>query len=93
MVKILKKKRNILLIACAILAGVLIFNKSFFGLVHNSFKIRQLNKKISVLDTEYEELKKEYDKILAGDLSYLEQEARVNYNMAHDGEIEFRIKK
>ena len=93
MVKILKKKRNILLIACAILAGVLIFNKSFFGLVHNSFKIRQLNKKISVLDTEYEELKKEYDRILAGDQSYLEQEARVSYNMAHEGEIEFRIKK
>ena len=93
MVKILKKKRNILLLACAVLAGILIFNKSFFGLIHNTVKIRKLNKEIAALDTEYEELKKEYDKILAGDLSYLEQEARVNYNMAHDGEIEFRIKK
>lgn len=93
MVKILKKKRNILLIIFAVLAGVLIFNNSFFGLIHNTFKIRQLNKEISALDTEYEELKKEYDKILSGDRTYLEQEARVSYNMAHEGEIEFRIKK
>ena len=93
MVKILKKRRNVLLIIFAVLAGVLVFNKSFFGLIHNTFKITELNRQITALDAEYDELKKEYEKILSGDLSYLEQEARVSYNMAREGEIEFRIKK
>ncbi len=93
MVKILKKKRNVLLIIFAILAGVLIFNNSFFGLIHNTLKIKQLDKKITALDAEYEELNNEYNKILSGDRTYLEQEARVSYNMAQEGEIEFRIKK
>ena len=93
MVKILNKKRNVLLIIFAILAGVLVFNKSFFGLIHNTFKIKELNKEITALDAEYNELQNEYGKILSGDQSYLEQEARVSYNMAREGEIEFRIKK
>jgi len=93
MVKILKKKRNFFLIIFAVLAGILIFNKSFFGLLHNSLKIQELNAKISALDKEYEELKKEHEKILSGDQTYLEREARVSYNMVQEGEIEFRIKK
>lgn len=93
MVKILKKKRNVLLIIFTVLAAVLVLNKSFFGLIHNTFKIRELNQKIAALDAEYNELQKEYGKILSGDQSYLEQEARVSYNMAREGEIEFRIKK
>lgn len=91
--KIFKKKRNIILIIVAAIAAVLVFNQTFLGLVHNSLKMRQLNKEIAALDLEYQELEKEYNKILAGDQSYLEQEARVSYNMARDGEIEFRIKK
>ena len=55
--------------------------------------MRKLNEKIIALDAEYEELNEEYNKILSGDRSFLEEEARVNYNMAHEGEIEFRIKK
>jgi len=91
--KILKKKRNIVFLIIAVLAAVLLFNNSFLGLVHNSLKMRELNKKIAALDKEYEELESEYNKILSGDRSYLEREARVNYNMAREGEIEFRIKK
>ena len=91
--KIFKNKRNILLILLAVLIAVLVFNDSFVALLHNSFKMRSLNEKIAVLDAEYEELDAEYNKILSGDRSFLEEEARVNYNMAREGEIEFRIKK
>lgn len=93
MSKIFKNKRNILLIILAVLLAVLVFNDSFFALLHNSLKMRKLNDKIEELDAEYEELNKEYNKILSGDRSFLEEEARVNYNMACEGEIEFRIKK
>ncbi|MCR5504336.1 MAG: septum formation initiator family protein [Elusimicrobiaceae bacterium] len=93
MVKTIKKRRNIIFIIIAVLAVVLLFNDSFLALVHNSLKIRELNKKITALDKEYKELETEYNKILSGDRSYLEKEARVNYNMAMEGEIEFRIKK
>ena len=91
--KIFKNKRNILIILLAIIAAILVLNDSFFALLHNSLKMRKLNEKIIALDKEYEELKTEYDKILSGDRSFLEEEARVNYNMAREGEIEFRIKK
>lgn len=91
--KIFKNKRNILLVVIAILLAVLVFNDSFFALLHNSLKMRNLNEKIDVLDAEYEKLNEEYNKILSGDRSFLVEEARVNYNMAREGEIEFRIKK
>ena len=91
--KIFKNKRSILLILLAVLIAVLVFNDSFFALLHNSLKMRNLNERIATLDAEYEELNAEYNKILSGDQSYLEEEARVNYNMAREGEIEFRIKK
>ncbi len=93
MLKIFKNKRNIVLITAAIVAAVLLLNNSFFALLHNSFKMRKLNEKIDRLDAEYKELEEEYNKILSGDQSYLEEAARVNYNMALEGEIEFRIKK
>ena len=93
MIKIFKNKRNIFLIFLAIIIAVLVLNKSFFSLLHNSIKMHKLNEKITALDAEYEELNTEYNKILSGDRSFLEEEARVNYNMARDGEIEFRIKK
>ena len=92
MMKILNK-RNILLIILAVLIAVLVFNNSFFALFHNSIKMRNLNERLAALDKEYEELNAEYNKILSGDRSFLEEEARVNYNMAREGEIEFRIKK
>ena len=91
--KIFKNKRNILLIAVAVVAAVLLLNSSFFALLHNSVKMRKLNERITELDAEYKELEEEYNKILSGDQSYLEEAARVNYNMAREGEIEFRIKK
>ena len=91
--KIFKNKRNLFLIAFAIVAAVLLLNSSFFALLHNSVKMRKLNERIVELDTEYAELEAEYNKILSGDQSYLEEAARINYNMAREGEIEFRIKK
>ena len=93
MIKIFENKRNIFLIIIAIVAAVLLLNSSFFALFHNSVKMRKLNEKIAALDAEYHELETEYNKILSGDQSYLEEAARVNYNMAREGEIEFRIKK
>ena len=91
--KIFKNRRNILLVLLAVLLAILVFNDSFFALLHNSLKMRTLNDKIEKLDAEYTELNAEYNKIISGDRSFLEEEARVNYNMAREGEIEFRIKK
>ena len=93
MMKIFRNKRNVVLVLLLALIAVLVFNSSFFALLHNSIKMRELNEKITALDAEYEELNDEYNKILSGDRSFLEEEARVNYNMAREGEIEFRIKK
>jgi cell division protein FtsB len=93
MMKIFKNKRNVMLVLLLVVIAVLVFNSSFSALLHNSIKMRELNDKITALDTEYEELNEEYNKILSGDRSFLEEEARVNYNMAREGEIEFRIKK
>ncbi|MBO4707622.1 MAG: septum formation initiator family protein [Elusimicrobiaceae bacterium] len=93
MIKIFRNKKSVLLILLAILIAVLVFNDSFFALLHNSLKMRRLNEKITQLDSEYEELNAEYNKILSGDRFFLEEEARINYNMAREGEIEFRIKK
>jgi cell division protein FtsB len=93
MKKFFKSKKNILILAATVMAAVLIFNKSFFGLIHNMLMIQKLNKENAAIDKEYEQLSVEYEKIQNGDASYLEETARTKYHMSLKGEIEFRLKK
>lgn len=88
-----KKKRNIFFTVLLLVIIFLLCNSSFMALMHNSFTIRRLTKKSIALDKQYEELTKEYQEILSGKTNYIEDNARVKYNMASPGEIEFRIKK
>ena len=72
------------------------FNTVYYVQAESKEALDALNKlcEINGYDIiDYEELNAEYNKILSGDRSFLEEEARVNYNMAREGEIEFRIKK
>lgn len=92
-IKFFKNKKNIFILCLISMAAILVFNSTFFAVLHNTFLLRKLNKKVVALDVEYEVLNKEYKQILSGDKSYLEGAARVKYNMATDGEIEFRVKK
>ena len=93
MKKLSKKKRNIFFTALLLIIVFLLCNNSFMALMHNSFTIRRLTKKSILLDKQYEELTKEYQEILSGKTNYIEDNARVKYNMSRPDEIEFRIKK
>jgi cell division protein FtsB len=86
------KKRTFILIVTA-MAAFLVLNGSFLGLVHNMFTLKRLKKHHAELDIEYQKLTAEYETILSGDMSYVEDTARVKYHMARKGEIEFRITK
>ena len=72
---------------------VVLCNNTFFALMHNSFTIRKLTKKSALLDKQYQDLNEEYQQILSGKTNYIEDNARVKYNMARPEEFEFRIKK
>ncbi len=87
------KKAKALLITAAIMAAVLLFNGNLFNLIHNLAELKKLNSRSAALDAEYQKLSKEYQKILDGDISYLQKTARVKYHMTKPNEIEFRIEK
>ena len=89
----LKNKKNIFFILLFLALLFLLTHRTFMDLMHNSFTIRRLSKKSALLDKQYEELSKEYEDILSGKTDYIEDNARVKYNMAKPEEIEFRIKK
>ncbi|MDR1123977.1 MAG: septum formation initiator family protein [Elusimicrobiota bacterium] len=89
--RLLKSKRALILAAAA-MAAVLAFNGSFYGLVHNLLTIKRLNRENAELDLEYQKLSAAYAKIRGGDTSYIEEAARVRYNMSHKGEFEFRFR-
>lgn len=89
--KLFKTKKQALVIALTAMAAFLVFNGSFIGLLHNIFELRKLNKTAAALDAEYKALGEEYKKIEGGDVSYIEDTARVKYHMSKPGEIEFRI--
>lgn len=89
--KLFKTKKQTFVVTLIAMAAFLILNGSFFGLVHNILELRKLSKTAAALDAEYETLTKEYKKIQEGDKSYVEDTARVKYNMSKPKEIEFRI--
>ena len=89
--KLFKTKKQTLVIVLTAMAAFLVLNGSFIGLLHNIFELRKLNKTAAALDAEYKALGEEYKKIEGGDVSYIEDTARVKYHMSKPGEIEFRI--
>lgn len=93
MKKFFKNKKNIFFIIVFVFLLVIFGAKSFVSLIHNSFTIRNLTKKSSYLDKQYKDLNTEYQEILSGKTDYIEDNARIKYNMARPNEIEFRIKK
>ncbi|MDR0734135.1 MAG: septum formation initiator family protein [Elusimicrobiota bacterium] len=88
--RLLQSKRALIL-AAIFMAAVLAFNGSFYGLVHNLLAIKRLNKENAELDAQYQKLSAEYEKMRDGDTSYIEEAARVRYNMSQKGEFEFRL--
>lgn len=93
MKKFFKNKNNIFVLIVFLVFLALLGGRSFIDLMHNSFTIRKLTKKSAYLDKQYQDLTKEYQEILSGKTNYIEDNARIKYNMAKPGEIEFRIKK
>lgn len=93
MKKFLTNKKNLFLTILFLVVVFLLCKNSFISLMHNSFTIRRLTKKSAYLDVQYKDLTKEYQDILGGKTNYIEDNARIKYNMATPGEIEFRIKR
>lgn len=92
MKKFFKNKKNIIFITLFIILLAIFGAGSFVNLIHNAFTIRTLTKKSVALDMQYQDLTEEYQQILSGKTNYIEDNARVKYNMSIPGEIEFRIK-
>ena len=88
-----KNKKNIAFIIVFIALLAIFGAGSFIDLIHNVFTIRTLTKKSNSLDKQYKDLTQEYQEILSGKTNYIEDNARVKYNMSDPNEIEFRIKK
>ncbi len=93
MKKFFINKKNLIFTAVFLIILFCLCNSSFIAVMHNSFTIRRLIKKSALLDKQYEDLSKEYQQILSGKTNYIEDNARVKYNMAKPEEFEFRIKK
>lgn len=87
-------KKKIVMWSCVggVIMCALLWN-NFHSLFHNTMELRRLQKKSIALDKEYEELLKIKSKLINEDLSYIEEIARTQYNLAKPDEIEFRIKK
>lgn len=88
-----KNKKNIIFIFVFIILLAIFGAGSMIDLMHNTFIIRNLTNKSANLDKQYKDLTKEYQEILSGKTNYIEDNARVKYNMSAPNEFEFRIKK
>ena len=93
MKKFFKNRKNIVFIIVFIVLLAIFGAGSMVDLVHNVFTIRTLTKKSAYLDKQYKDLTEEYQEILSGKTNYIEDNARIKYNMSRPDEIEFRIKK
>jgi cell division protein FtsB len=91
--KLLQSKKQTIVTAVLVMAALLVLNASFYGLVHNLLTIKKLNKETAEADMEYARLAAQYEKIQKGGTAYIEDAARVKYNMSAKGEIEFRLPK
>jgi cell division protein FtsB len=64
---------------------------SILSLWHNKSELRRLTKRRNQLDARYEQLLAEKKRLEDQDPAYMEQLARVRYNMVKPGEIEYRF--
>lgn len=83
---------KVIIISVLILV-VLVFpvGNSLFNLWHNKSELRRLARKRDKLDAQYEQLLAEKKLLEEKDPAYMEQLARLRYNMVKPGEIEYRF--
>ena len=94
MFKRLSPKRKFLFItAFILLICVCWLGRSIWSLGHNKIEMIRLQKKRTELDKQYESLKETYQKLQMQDAATIEQLARIEYNMAKEGEMQFRFDK
>jgi len=74
-----------------ILLAVLWLGGGFLNLAHNKLEIYRLTKKREQLDTQYQELLHTKKRLEEKDPQYIEELARLRYNLVKPGEIEFRF--
>lgn len=89
---ILIRHQKPLLWAVGLIIVVVIFlGSSFHSLVHNKLEMRKLTRQSALLDEQHQELLRKMDLLKKKDTAYLEEVARMQYNMLKPGEIQFRI--
>ncbi len=74
-----------------ILLAILWLGGGLFNLAHNRLEIYRLTKKRERLDTQYQELLHTKKLLEEKDPQYMEELARLRYNLVKPGEIEFRF--
>lgn len=90
MLKNIKKIKLTHIVLFGMLCFVL-FNGSFFSLVHNKMELRRLKKQNSGLDEEYVRLAVELERLQKERAPYIEELARGKYHMSAPGETEIRF--
>lgn len=89
---ILIKNRKLLLWTFLLIVVVCWFlGNSFLNLIHNKLEQKRLTKVSAQLDQQYEQLQAQLDLLNSQDPAYVEQLARVQYNMSRPGETEYRF--
>lgn len=74
-----------------ILLAILWLGGGFVNLAHNKLEIYRLTKKRERLDVQYQELLNTKKLLEDKDPQYIEELARLRYNLVKPGEIEFRF--
>ena len=86
------RNRKLLLWSLAAIVVICWFlGNSFLNLIHNKLEQKRLIKRSAELDQQYEQLQAELDLLKTQDPVYIEHLARVQYNMSHPGETEYRF--
>ena len=87
----LRNKKPLLLAIGLAAVVTFFFGSSFLSLVHNKLEMRKLVKQSAELDLQYEELTAQLKRLQNQDLAYIEEIARIQYNMAKPNEVQFRL--
>lgn len=89
--KLSPKQKFLFTVLAVILFCVGWLGRSLWSLGHNKLEMNRLQKKRVLLDKQYESLQDTFQKLQAQDPSTLEHLARTEYNMAKEGELQFRF--
>lgn len=88
---LIRNRKFLLWSLVAIVAFCWFLGNSFLNLIHNKLEQKRLTKRSAQLDQEYEQLSAQLQLLKAQDPVYIEQLARVKYNMSRPGETEYRF--